>query len=66
MSESVLKRLWQEAREEVEIKDKAFNMEQIEKKKAKHVQLIKVFYVEPVASCTPTTKEIKKKLSKNR
>jgi hypothetical protein len=41
-------------------------MEQIEKKKAKHVQLIKVFYVEPVASCTPTTKEIKKKLSKNR
>jgi hypothetical protein len=60
MSENTLERLRWEARDnEVERKAEAFKREQIEKKRAKHVQLIGAIYVELLASHTPTTKETK-------
>jgi hypothetical protein len=55
-----LERLRQKARKkEVERKVEVFRKEQIEKKKAKQVQLTRAIYVEPLASHTPTTKEIR-------
>ncbi len=60
MNESALKRLRQKAREkEVERKGETLRREQIEKEKTEEVQLTGAIYVEPLASRTPTTEEIK-------
>jgi sensor domain CHASE-containing protein len=55
MSESVLKRLRQKARKEVERKVEALRREQIEKEITEHVRLTKVIYVELLVSRTPIT-----------
>ncbi len=60
MNESALERLKQEVREkEIEKKTEVFRKEHIEKKRTEQVRLTREIYVEPLASCTPTTKEIK-------
>ncbi len=58
MSESVLKRLRQEVKEEVERKTKAFRKEQIKKERAEQVWLIGAIYVELFASHSPIAEKI--------
>lgn len=58
MNESVLEKLKQEARErKLERKAKAFRRKQIERGKMEEIILIRVIYVEPLASRAPIVEE---------
>jgi len=59
MSESILEKLKQKAREkELKKKVKAFKRKQIERERMEQVRLIGAIYVEPLALHAPIVKEI--------
>jgi hypothetical protein len=60
MSESTSEKLKQEARKrELERIVEVFRREQVEREKTEQVQLIRVIYVEPLASRAPIVEETK-------
>jgi hypothetical protein len=60
MSESALDKLKSEAKEkELARKAKSIQREQVKRKKTKHVQLMGVLYIEPLAPREPTIENIR-------